>query len=113
MGVDEVKPVLDEIGPRLRGLRTARGATLAEVSTATGISASTLSRLESGGRRATLELLLPLASHYEVTLDELVAARRAVRRNRVTRHGATYIPLTSHPGGLRAFKTVLQPGTGE
>ena len=35
---------------------------------------STLSRLESGGRRPTLELLLPLARAYGVTLDELVGA---------------------------------------
>ena len=40
----------------------------------TGISVSTLSRLESGDRRPTLELLLPLARAYGVTLDELVDA---------------------------------------
>ena len=35
---------------------------------------STLSRLESGSRRPTLELLLPLARAYQVALDELVDA---------------------------------------
>ena len=35
---------------------------------------STLSRLESGARRPTLELLLPLARAHGVTLDELVGA---------------------------------------
>jgi transcriptional regulator with XRE-family HTH domain len=54
-------PVLDSVGPRLRALRRRRGSTLAEVSEATGISVSTLSRLEGGGRKPTLELLLALA----------------------------------------------------
>ena len=50
----------NELGDRLRLLRGERDLTLAEVSEETGISVSTLSRLESGGRKATLELLLPL-----------------------------------------------------
>jgi transcriptional regulator with XRE-family HTH domain len=53
--------VLASVGPRLRGLREQRGTTLAQLAEITGISISTLSRLESGGRKATLELLLPLA----------------------------------------------------
>src|SRR5438128_660850 len=65
-------PVLGAVGPRLRALRQQRGATLSGVSASTGISVSTLSRLESGGRKPTLELLLPLARAYEVPLDELV-----------------------------------------
>jgi transcriptional regulator with XRE-family HTH domain len=66
--------VLDGVGPRLRALRQERGATLADLSTTTGISVSTLSRLESGQRRPTLEQLLPLARAHQVTLDELVDA---------------------------------------
>lgn len=109
-----VRAVLDEVGPRLRRLRTARGQSLAEVSTATGTSVSTLSRLESGGRRATLELLLPLAALYGTTLDELVTTRPArTRRPTTNRHGVTSYPLTAQPGGLRAFKQVLAPGAGE
>src|SRR3954471_20989995 len=65
-------PVLDAVGPRLRTIRQRRGATLAELSETTGISVSTLSRLESGGRRPTLELLLALARAHAVTLEELV-----------------------------------------
>ena len=67
-------PVLGAVGPRLRALRRQRGATLAGLSELTGISVSTLSRLESGGRKPTLELLLPLARAYQVPLDELVGA---------------------------------------
>ena len=51
-----------------------RGTTLTQLAETTGISVSTLSRLESGGRRPTLELLLPLAKAHQVPLDELVDA---------------------------------------
>ena len=110
----DVPAALARVGPRLRDLRAGRGWTLAEVSAATGISASTLSRLESGERRATLELLLPLVARYEVSLDELVAPPAPARRRRSSnRPGVTSLPLTRAPGGLRAFKTVLDPGVGE
>lgn len=106
--------MLDEVGARLRALRNERDATLAELSEATGISVSTLSRLESGQRRPTLELLLPLARAHQVTLDELVDAPptgdpRVVLRP-VKRFGATVIPLSRRPGGLQSFKIVYPPG---
>ena len=47
--------VIAAVGPRLRTLRQERGVTLAGLAETTGISVSTLSRLESGQRRATLE----------------------------------------------------------
>ena len=61
-------------GPRLKRLRTQRNLTLDRVSDTTGISKSTLSRLETGQRRPTLELLLALSQAYRVPLDDLVAA---------------------------------------
>jgi len=66
--------VIAAVGPRLRALRRQRAITLTDLAETTGISVSTLSRLESGQRRATLELLLPLARAYEVPLDDLVGA---------------------------------------
>jgi transcriptional regulator with XRE-family HTH domain len=106
-------PVLGVVGPRLRALRQQRGATLASVSAATGICVSTLSRLESGGRKPTLELLLALSRAYQVPLDELVGVPPPgdprVRAKPVRRHGRTLIPLTQRPGGLRAYKMLLPP----
>jgi transcriptional regulator with XRE-family HTH domain len=103
--------VLDGVGPRLRALRQERGATLADLSATTGISVSTLSRLESGQRRPTLEQLLPLARAHQVTLDELVDAPETgdprVQLRPVVRHGRTFLPLTRRPGGPQAFKMVL------
>lgn len=104
--------VLAEVGPRLRRIRKERGATLAGLSEATGISVSTLSRLESGLRKPSLELLLPIARAHQVALDELVGAPPVgdprVRSKPIVRHGRTYWPLTRQPGGLQAFK-VLEP----
>lgn len=108
--------VLNGVGPRLRKLRKERGATLAGLSEATGISVSTLSRLESGGRKPSLELLLPIARAHRVPLDELVAAPPVgdprVRTKPIERGGQTYLPLTRQPGGLQAFK-VISRRTGE
>jgi transcriptional regulator with XRE-family HTH domain len=110
---DDLGRALGAIGPHLRALRTERDTTLAALSAQTGISVSTLSRLESGARRPTLELLLPLAQAYGVTLDELVDAPpagdpRVVLRPR-TRHGMTIVPLTRRSGGIQAFKLVFTP----
>ena len=69
-----IAAALDQVGPRLKRLRTQRGVTLTSLAAATGISKSTLSRLETGQRRASLELLLPLAQAYHVPLDDLVGA---------------------------------------
>jgi transcriptional regulator with XRE-family HTH domain len=106
-------PVLETVGPRLRALRQQRGATLAELATATGISVSTLSRLESGGRKPTLELLLALARAYQVPLDELTGVPAPgdprIHPRPVRRNGRTLIPLTRRPGGIRAFKMFIPP----
>jgi transcriptional regulator with XRE-family HTH domain len=106
--------VLAAVGPRLRDLRHERGVTLAALAETTGISVSTLSRLESGQRRATLELLLPLAEAYRVPLDDLVGAPQTgdprVYARPITRFGQTILPLTRQPGGPQAFKHLLPPG---
>jgi len=113
----DIDRVLDEVGPRLRGLRRERGITLAELSLQTDISVSTLSRLESGRRRANLELLLPLARAYQVPLDQLVGAPPTgdprVRSRPINRNGMTMYPLTRRAGGLQAYKLVIPGGRGE
>jgi transcriptional regulator with XRE-family HTH domain len=71
---EAIGAALDLVGPRLRKVRELRGITLTDVAERTGISKSTLSRLENGQRRPSLELLLPLAQVYRVPLDDLVGA---------------------------------------
>lgn len=108
---DDLDHALATVGPRLRALRQQRETTLANLSAATGISVSTLSRLESGTRRPTLELLLPLAKAHGVTLDELVDAPPTgdprIHLRPVTHHGVTVLPLTRRAGGIQAYKHVI------
>ncbi|PZT98535.1 MAG: XRE family transcriptional regulator [Gordonia sp. (in: high G+C Gram-positive bacteria)] len=109
---------LDAVGPRLKQLRQHRDLTLIDLAGETGISASTLSRLEAGLRRPTLEQLLPLARAYGVTLDELVDAPptgdpRVNMRPIPIGDGSTVVPLTRRPGGIQAYKFVLPAGRDE
>jgi transcriptional regulator with XRE-family HTH domain len=110
---EDLDQVLSAVGPRLRALRQERETTLSDLSATTGISVSTLSRLESGHRRATLELLLPLARAYGVPLDELVGAPPTgdprIHPRPITRHGMTLFPLTRRSGGLQAYKQLIPP----
>jgi transcriptional regulator with XRE-family HTH domain len=112
---DPTKHTLDAVGPRLKQLRQRRDITLSDLAEQTGISISTLSRLEAGLRLPTLEQLLPLARAYGVTLDELVDAPqtgdpRINMRPIPTTDGRTIVPLTRRPGGIQAYKFVLPAG---
>ncbi len=99
------------VGPRLKRIRTQRQCTLAELSEATGISVSTLSRLESGQRKPSLELLLPIAKAHQVPLDELVGAPPVgdprVRMRPIRRADTTIVRLTNQPGGRQAHKMII------
>jgi transcriptional regulator with XRE-family HTH domain len=107
----DFEQVLSDVGPRLRALRQRRGTTLADLSAATGISVSTLSRLESGRRRPNLELLLPLAEAHGVPLDDLVGAPATgdprIHLRPLSQNGRTIVPLTRRPGGVQAYKMVI------
>jgi len=106
-----IAAALEQVGPRLKRLRNQRTLTLAGVSALTRISKSTLSRLEAGERRPTLELLLALSHAYRVPLDDLVAApeegdpRLWLKPGRVK--GRTVIPLTRQPDGMQAWKIII------
>lgn len=109
---DATEDVITAVGPRLKALRVRRGVTLAELAADTGISVSTLSRLESGQRRPNLELLLPLARAHAVPLDELVGAPatgdpRIHIRPVSHRGGQTILPLSRGSNGVQAFKHVI------
>ncbi|MES5819541.1 XRE family transcriptional regulator [Streptomyces sp. RG80] len=112
-GDPELDEILDGIGHRLRRLRKERGLTLEALAATTGISVSTLSRVESGKRRPTLDLLIPLARAHRVALDQLVAAPASgdprVHLRPLRRHGSVLVPLTQYPGRVQVFKQVLAP----
>ena len=109
-GDDDVQA---RVSGRLRTLRNERGLTLAEVAAAAGMDPSTLSRLESGARRLTLDHLPPLARALGVRADDLLGAPPVedprVRSAPRTRDGMTFWPLNQHPDGAgqHAFKIRL------
>ena len=109
-GEERIAAALDLVASRLRRVREQRGLTLTEAAALAGISKSTLSRLETGQRKPSLELLLPLAGTYRVPLDDLVGApevgdpRIRLKPRRV--NGRTVLPLT-RPGGIQAWKIVI------
>ncbi|WP_328470716.1 helix-turn-helix transcriptional regulator [Actinoplanes sp. NBC_00393] len=117
----ELAQLLDGIGPRLRRIRQDRGLTLEDLAGPTGLSVSTLSRLEAGKRRPTLDLLIPLARAYRMALDNLIGAPptgdpRAHltphRSHARTGNSSVVIPLTTYPGRVQVFKQILGAGPG-
>jgi transcriptional regulator with XRE-family HTH domain len=108
---EPVERLLANVGPRLRALRQQRDMTLTDLAARTGISVSTLSRLEAGQRRPSLELLLPIAQTYSLPVDELIGPPAAgdprVQALPFIRNGITYVPLTRRPVGLQAFKMTI------
>ncbi|MEU7029187.1 helix-turn-helix domain-containing protein [Streptomyces sp. NPDC046275] len=119
MAGDDVNATPAAMGPRLRSARERHDATLAGVSRSTGISPSTLSRIETGRRKPTLEVLLQLAKEYGVSLDELAGTGPATEATEALEAGPrataplsfgddkAVLPLTRYVGGLHAHKHVL------
>jgi transcriptional regulator with XRE-family HTH domain len=110
---EDLGPILDGVGPRLRELRTRRGLRLADVSEQTDVSVSILSRLEAGLRKPTLDILLALSRLYRVPLDDLVGAPATgdprIHPKPIRRHGRIFLPLSQHAGGVQAFKVIFPP----
>lgn len=91
----------------MRVARRIRGWTLAGLAEHIGVSASTLSRLETGERKADLELLVPVTRALGIGIDELLGARSTdprAHRPIVSRGGITFTPLAPEGSPLRAFK---------
>ncbi|MBU1251117.1 XRE family transcriptional regulator [Chryseoglobus sp. 28M-23] len=105
---------LEALGPRLRALRHARGLTLDQLAEASSVSASTISRLESGKRQASLELLLPLTRHLGARIDDLLGSPDGdprVRRPSIHKEGHVFAPLTAESAPLQTYKVTYPPVT--
>ncbi|GAB4085200.1 XRE family transcriptional regulator [Myceligenerans cantabricum] len=103
---------LRQIGPRLRAARRARGWTLDELASLAGMSASTLSRLESGKRQASLELLLPLTRRLGIRVDDLLPPEDTdprVRRPTIRRDGLIIAPLAPEGSPVHTYKITYPP----
>lgn len=63
---------LEAMGKRLRAARDDRGLTLAQLASLTGLTKAHLSRLESGGRQASVGALVGLSSALRTTVGALL-----------------------------------------
>jgi transcriptional regulator with XRE-family HTH domain len=103
---------LQQIGPRLRAARKARGMTLDQLAERAGMSTSTLSRLESGKRQANLELLMPLTRELRIGLDDLIDQEvpdPRVNEQPFRAEGSTVRPLAPPNSPLRVYKVRYPP----
>jgi transcriptional regulator with XRE-family HTH domain len=101
-----------QVGPRLRVVRRSRGWTLDELASRAGMSASTLSRLESGKRQASLELLLPLTRQLGIRVDDLIsvdAPDPRIHRPVIRRDGLIIAPLAPEGSPVHTYKITYPP----
>lgn len=98
---------------RLRTLRTTLGLSLEELAARTNLSPSTISRVETGKRTISLDILLPLAAALQVDLDALLDVRSdddVVIRPTPSTSGKRTTWLLSRPTGTTlAAKMRLEP----
>jgi transcriptional regulator with XRE-family HTH domain len=71
----ELTEIEQVVRTRLRSLRNTLGLSLDELAARTNLSPSTISRVETGKRTISLDILLPLARALQVDFDELLDVR--------------------------------------
>ncbi|MGH9307100.1 MAG: helix-turn-helix domain-containing protein [Acidimicrobiales bacterium] len=98
---------------RLRALRNTLGLSLDDLGTRTNLSPSTISRVETGKRTISLDVLVPLANALQVDLDQLLDLHGdddVVIRPTPSRSGERTTWTLSRPTGTtRAVKMRLEP----
>ncbi|WP_052070249.1 helix-turn-helix domain-containing protein [Rhodococcoides fascians] len=107
------------IGRRIASLRRERGWTLAALGERVGLSATQLSRIESGSRQSSVGTLIELARVFQVTLSELVAEEptfsfHLVRAGEQRRHGSAngaMTPLSGNYPGIDAVLLTIPPAS--
>lgn len=101
---DQIQSQLESFGARLRELRLKRGWTLEELACRGGLSKAFLSRLESGGRQASIAVALTLSKVFDVSLASLFESQLAKEPCVIVRgagavqknlNGLKYVPLSN------------------
>ena len=112
-----VSDVEDLARSRLRSLRITMGYSLDELAGRTNLSPSVISRVETGRRTLSLDVLVPLANALQVSLDALLEApsdEDVVIRPAPHSSGTRTTWLLSRPNGRTiAVKVRLEPATGK
>lgn len=100
---------------RLRGLRTAQSLSLDDLAARSHLSPSTISRIETGKRAISLDVLLPLAralrTDVEMLLAEDIDEDVVIRPAPTHEDGRTTWMLTKATGTTAAMKVRLEPAT--
>jgi transcriptional regulator with XRE-family HTH domain len=98
---------------RLRSLRNTLGLSLDELAERTNLSPSTISRIETGKRTISLDVLLPLAAALQVDLDVLLDVQRdedvVIRPAPSTTGKRTTWMLSRPTGSTIAIKVRIEP----
>ena len=98
---------------RLRSLRTTLGLSLDDLAARANLSPSTISRIETGKRTISLDVLLPLAAALQVDLDALLDVRSdddvVIRPTPSTSGKRTTWMLNRPTGTTIAVKMRLEP----
>jgi DNA-binding Xre family transcriptional regulator/quercetin dioxygenase-like cupin family protein len=107
---DDVETVVRQ---RIRGLRVARGWSLDELATRCLLSPSTLSRIETGHRRISLDQLTAIARALGTSLDALVESGQSdvvIRPRHDPERGMTTWTLRhdAGPGGTTVAKMRIE-----
>jgi transcriptional regulator with XRE-family HTH domain len=107
---DDVEQV---VRTRLRALRRTLGLSLGELAERTNLSPSTISRVETGKRSISLDVLLPLATALQVDLDALLDVRSdddvVIRPAPSRARGRTTWTLSRPTSSTVALKLRLEP----
>lgn len=108
--MNEIEPV---VRTRLRSLRNTLGLSLDELGARANLSPSTISRIETGNRTISLDVLVPLANALQVGLDSLLDVRSdddVVIRPVPSSSGERTTWMLSRPtGNTIAVKVRLEP----
>ncbi|MEZ5244126.1 MAG: XRE family transcriptional regulator [Acidimicrobiales bacterium] len=98
---------------RLRSLRTSMGLSLDILAERTNLSASTISRIETGKRTISLDVLIPLAAALQIDLDSLLDLSNdddVVIRPQPSQSGDRTTWMLSRPtGSTIALKQRIRP----
>src|SRR5437763_11270711 len=109
----ELNEIEQVVRTRLRSLRHTLGLSLDELAARTNLSPSTISRVETGKRTISLDILLPLATALQVGLDALLDVHSdddvVIRPTPSTAGKRTTWMLSRPTGSTIAVKMRLEP----
>jgi transcriptional regulator with XRE-family HTH domain len=109
----DLAEVENVVRTRLRSLRNTLGLSLDDLAARANLSPSTISRIETGNRSISLDVLLPLANALQVGLDTLLDLHRdddvVIRPEMSTSGGRTVWMLSRPTDATVALKVRYEP----